>query len=158
MVKKQSKVYFGERVNFELYDKFLINIGINKKIRNHIFQDLTVAYYAEPIIYILQTVAKLSFSICCGLITAYLWKKTNKLEKRKRSPAASNVKKQMEKLKNEIELLKQEVNTKDRKLARMKNEYLQIAEVILNSTPEDIVKKVGVAKLRKLKKAMKSRK
>ncbi|MHC2994060.1 MAG: hypothetical protein IBV53_00935 [Candidatus Atribacteria bacterium] len=146
-----SEISNDKKVWLSLYDSFLENIQVDLKIKPLIFRDLTSKYRADVVIYILQTVALLSFNIFCSLVSMYVWEKIQGLRAgRRKSQQISQLKEQIEKLNKEIKKLRGKIRSKN-SYTVIGNKYIQIAENIVNSKPTDVVEMSGDLKLEEIK-------
>ena len=140
-----------KKVWIALYDSFLEGVQVDPKIKPFIFRDITSKYKADVVIYILQTVALLSFNIFCSLVSMYVWEKIQGLRAgRRKSQQISQLKEQIEELNKEIKKLRGKIKSKN-SYTLIGNKYIQIAENIINCKPTDVFEMLGDLKLEKIK-------
>lgn len=140
-----------KKVWLALYDRFLKSIQADPQIKPSVFRDITCSYSADAVIYILQGVALLSFTIFCNLVSMYLWEKTKSPRIGKtRSKKISQLKKQKQRLKKKIKKLRANIGSKNDSQV-IGNKYIQIAEIIVNSNTTNVVEKLGDLQLAELK-------
>jgi len=118
-----------------LYEKFLDNIGVDPEVKKLIINQIKTRSRGAPLIYyILQNIANLTFWILINLVSIYIWEKLKPTRKWE-----NKLETQLEELAKEIEKLKKEVK-KMELYTKSANTYIKLAEILLNSKPEDMAK------------------